>query len=157
MKEIERKFVVLPSVQELFASAKKFSIQQGYLQRTKECTVRVRIKNEIGYLTIKGASTNFSRDEFEYEVPLEDAKSMLLLCGHHVLEKFRYEIIHEGKTWEVDEFHGKLKGLYLAEIELESEDEPFARPYWLDKEVSLDARMTNSNLVSIASLTDLNL
>lgn len=157
MKEIERKFLVLPAVKQLFPKVKKFAIRQGYLQRSKEATVRVRVKDDKAFLTIKSATLNFTRDEFEYEIPLADAEKMLLLCGHHVLEKYRYEILFEGKIWEVDEFIGKLNGLYLAEIELKSEDETFVRPDWLGEEVSLDTRFANSNLVLVESFTDLNL
>jgi len=157
LKEIERKFLVLPAVKQLFPKVKKFAIRQGYLQRSKEATVRVRVKDDKAFLTIKSATLNFTRDEFEYEIPLADAEKMLLLCGHHVLEKYRYEILFEGKIWEVDEFIGKLNGLYLAEIELKSEDETFVRPDWLGEEVSLDTRFANSNLVLVESFTDLNL
>jgi len=147
----------MPSVIELFPEAKKLTIKQGYLHGSKKATVRVRVKDDKAFLTIKSATLNFTRDEFEYEIPLVDAESMLLLCGQHVLEKYRYEILFEGKIWEVDQFIGKLNGLFIAEIELKSEDEAFVSPYWLGEEVSLDARFANSNLVLVESFTDLNL
>jgi adenylate cyclase len=155
LKEIERKFLVNDSVKAALNSASKFVIRQGYLNRSKDCTVRVRVKNDKGFLTIKGASNNFTRDEFEYEIPLEDANHLFEMCGEFVLDKIRYEVVFEGKTWEIDEFHGKLAGLFLAEIELTDEKEEFIEPEWLGKEVSLDARFTNSNLVSIKSLSEL--
>jgi CYTH domain-containing protein len=157
LKEIERKFLVHKNVNEFLSKGKSFVIKQGYLQRSKECTVRVRIKNDKGYLTIKGASQNYTRDEFEYEIPVEEATQLLDLCGHFVLDKIRYEVEYEGKTWEIDVFKGKLEGLFLAEIELQSENEEFTLPPWIDKEVSLDPRFTNSNLVALKDLRELKI
>jgi adenylate cyclase len=157
LKEIERKFLVDKSVAEALLDVKRFQIRQGYLKRSKECTVRIRIRNKTGFLTIKGASENFTRDEFEYEIPLTEAEQLLDLCGIYVLDKIRYELQFAGKTWEIDEFQGKLNGFWLAEIELEHENEEFERPEWLGKEVSLDSRFTNSTLVSLESLDELNL
>lgn len=157
MKEIERKFLVQQGIEKYLLKAKKYDIRQGYLQKNADCTVRIRLKNDIGYLTIKGKSKNFTRDEFEYEIPFEDANELLKLCGKNVLEKTRYELTIEKKKWEIDEFHGKLNGLWLAEIELENECENFNTPEWLGKEVSLDFNFSNSNLVAITDLKELNL
>jgi adenylate cyclase len=155
LKEIERKFLVDTRFSEEIVHGEKFIIRQGYLKRSKECTVRVRIKNDTGFLTIKGSSQNFTRDEFEYEIPRNEAEQLLELCGSLVLDKIRYELKFEGKIWEVDQFLGKLDGFWLAEIELNDENENFERPEWLGREVSLEAKFTNSNLVSVSSVQEL--
>ncbi len=141
--EIERKFLV---VGEAWRAAPAVYFCQGYLNRSKERTVRVRVAGELGYLTIKGATTGASRAEFEYEIPLEDAKQLLALCDGPLIEKYRRKISHEGMLWEVDEFLGDNQGLVVAEIELESEAQAFIKPDWAGVEVTADARYYNSNL-----------
>ena len=141
--EIERKFLV---VGEAWRAAPALYFCQGYLNRSKERTVRVRVAGELGYLTIKGATTGASRAEFEYEIPLADAKQMLGLCDGPLIEKYRRKITHEGMLWEVDEFLGENQGLVVAEIELESEAQAFIKPDWVGVEVTADARYYNSNL-----------
>ena len=141
--EIERKFLV---VGEAWRAAPALYFCQGYLNRSKERTVRVRVAGELGYLTIKGATTGASRAEFEYEIPLADAKQMLGLCDGPLIEKYRRKISHEGMLWEVDEFLGENQGLVVAEIELESEAQAFTKPDWVGVEVTADARYYNSNL-----------
>ena len=141
--EIERKFLV---VGEAWRTAPAVYFCQGYLNRSKERTVRVRVAGELGYLTIKGATIGASRAEFEYEIPLEDAKQLLTLCDGPLIEKYRRTINYEGMLWELDEFLGENQGLVVAEIELESESQVFAKPDWVGVEVTADARYYNSNL-----------
>jgi CYTH domain-containing protein len=141
--EIERKFLVVGTAWRQ-GSGVRFS--QGYLTRDKDRTVRVRLAGEQAFLTIKGRSTGASRAEFEYEVPLADGQQLLQLCERPLIEKIRRVIPNEGSTWEVDEFLGENAGLVVAEIELQSEDQAFARPAWLGEEVTLDSRYFNSSL-----------
>lgn len=143
--EIERKFLVTGDGWRQPASAQtRFS--QGYLSRDPARTVRVRIAGERAFLTIKGATQGATRAEFEYALPLADAQQLLAMCDGPVVEKIRHLCVHEGMTWEVDEFLGANAGLVVAEIELESEDQVFAHPAWLGAEVTGDARYVNANL-----------
>ena len=144
--EIERKFLVEGDF--LSEATSKTRIVQGYICSEKGRTVRVRIRDDKGYLTVKGAasSSGLSRYEFEREVPLEDAEQMLRLCEQESINKERYLVPYKGHTWEVDVFHGHNEGLILAEIELSREDDPFERPSWLGKEVTGDRRYYNSVL-----------
>lgn len=145
-REIERKFRV---VNDLYKSGSTSCLyKQGYLCTDKERTVRIRIAGEKGYITIKGHTTGCSRAEYEYEIPLADAASMLdTLCVKPLIEKIRYRCTGpDGKVWEVDEFLGENEGLVVAEIELSGEDEPFARPAWVGDEVTGDPRYYNSYL-----------
>jgi adenylate cyclase len=143
--EIERKFLVTGEGWRQPASAQtRFS--QGYLSRDPARTVRVRIAGERAFLTIKGATQGATRAEFEYAIPLADAQQLLAMCDGPVVEKIRHLCVHEGMTWEVDEFLGANAGLVVAEIELESEDQVFAHPAWLSEEVTGDARYVNANL-----------
>ena len=143
-KEIERKFLVN---KKLFKPESEGQyIAQGYLSSTPERTVRVRIKNHRGYLTVKGKNIGISRSEFEYEIPEADAKELLELCEPSIIVKRRYIVNVEGSMWEVDVFEGDNEGLIVAEIELKSEDEHFNKPDWLGKEVSFDKKYYNSNL-----------
>jgi CYTH domain-containing protein len=143
--EIERKFLVLGDA---WRSAPHRYICQGYLNRDKGRTVRVRIAGEDAWLTIKGPSNGAVRAEFEYAVPVEDARQMLALCERPLIEKNRHLVQHQGHTWEVDEFLGDNAGLVVAEIELESEQEAFELPAWVGAEVTQDARYFNSNLAT---------
>ncbi len=147
MIEIERKFLVLSEVFKL-AAANKNQIAQGYLCSDPERTVRIRVKNNQGFITIKGISSasGLSRMEWEKEIDVEEAKALLSLCEKGVIEKTRYEIPIGKHTFEVDVFEGENKGLIIAEIELESENESFSKPDWLGDEVTNDARYYNSYL-----------
>lgn len=147
MKEIERKFLVSDSILEIIMYIQPKAIQQGYISDIDGKTVRVRTKGEKGFLTIKGKSIGISRDEFEYEIPMEDAKQLLQNFCSHTLVKDRFEIMVAEKKWEIDVFHGKLEGLIIAELELESEEEEFELPSWVEKEVSHDPQYYNSNLI----------
>lgn len=143
-KEIERKFIVKNN---LWNGKDGEDIVQGYLSTKRDATVRVRIKKGHAYLTVKGATENITRSEFEYEIPVEDAREMLKLCEKKI-EKTRYLEKAGEHTFEVDVFRGDNEGLIVAEIELKSEDEDFIKPDWLGEEVSKDARYFNSNLVN---------
>jgi adenylate cyclase len=143
--EIERKFLVQGTP---WRSGSGVRLSQGYLNRDKERTVRVRIAGEKAFLTIKGVTQGASRAEFEYEIPVPDAQQLLKLSDGPIIQKNRYVIVHEGSTWEVDEFLGDNAGLVLAEIELKSEDQSFSRPPWLGAEVTQDRRYYNSSLAS---------
>lgn len=147
MIEIERKFLVT-STDFIAESHTKHEIAQGYLNSNPERTVRVRAKDNKGFLTIKGKSnaTGLSRFEWEREIEYEEAKQLLLLCENGIIEKTRY-LIHVGThMYEVDVFYGVNDGLIIAEIELNSEDETFEKPNWLGKEVSNDDRYYNAYL-----------
>jgi CYTH domain-containing protein len=143
--EIERKFLVVGND---WREAIPTRICQGYLNRDKGRTVRIRIAGEQAYLTIKGNTCGATRAEFEYEIPLVDAEQLLSLCEKPVIQKLRRLISYCGNTWEVDEFQGENTGLVVAEIELESEDQEFSIPSWIGREVTEDPRYFNSNLVN---------
>lgn len=141
--EIERKFLV---VGDEWRAATAVFYSQGYLSRGKGRTLRVRVAGEQAFLTIKGATEGISRLEFEYEIPVADAKQLFSLCEGPLIEKYRRKISYEGMLWEVDEFLGDNAGLVVAEIELASEDQVFAKPTWVGEEVTDDNRYANSNL-----------
>jgi adenylate cyclase len=142
--EIERKFLVTHDGWRAHASARR--IAQGYLSRDPDRVVRVRLVGDTGYVTIKGRTTGISRAEFEYAIPVADARELLSICVPTVIDKTRHEVEVDGFTWEIDEFHGGNSGLVVAEIELPAEDTHFERPEWLGAEVSSDFRYTNSYL-----------
>jgi adenylate cyclase len=146
-KETERKFLVASDAWRKGAAGTLY--RQGYLSTHKERTVRVRVVGKKGYLTIKGETQGATRDEYEYPIPVNDANHMLdALCEKPLIEKTRWTVRVEPHLWEIDEFHGDNQGLVVAEIELRSEDEPFAKPGWLGQEVTGDARYFNSHLVA---------
>ena len=142
--EIERKFLVDHS--KWTPTGEGIVLLQAYLSLDPNPTVRIRIAGEEAYITIKGRSESISRPEFEYEIPVSDARELQKMAISNPVEKIRYEIMHKGFLWEVDVFTGKNEGLILAEIELESEDQEFSRPDWLLEEVSDDKRYYNSFL-----------
>jgi len=143
-KEIERKFLVKADT---WRDAKGIMYRQGYLSSVKERTVRVRTTEDKGYLTVKGVAVGATRLEFEYEIPRQDADTLLDICEQPLIEKNRYKVAHDGFVWEVDEFFGDNQGLIIAELELESEDQEFPRPDWVGEEVTGDSRYFNSNLI----------
>ena len=143
--EIERKFLVVGSD---WRTSDPDRLCQGYLNRDRHRTVRVRIAGAKAYLTIKGMAIGVTRAEFEYEIPLADAEALLALRDGPLVEKLRHRVRHAGATWEVDEFLGENAGLVVAEIELESEDQAFERPPWLGREVTGDPRYLNSSLAT---------
>ncbi|MGI9319844.1 MAG: CYTH domain-containing protein [Thiogranum sp.] len=144
--EIERKFLVKEGP---WREAAAETYRQGYLSTVKERTVRVRTINDKGYLTVKGVSVGASRLEFEYEIPVADARELLdNLCEKPLIEKQRYKLDHGGLTWEIDVFFGDNEGLIVAEVELQSEDQVFERPDWVADEVTSDPRYFNANLIN---------
>jgi len=147
MIEIERKYLVtsLAFKEEAFTHNE---IAQGYLNSDPERTVRIRIKGGKGYITIKGISNEggASRMEWEQEIPVEEAKSLLQLCEKGAIEKTRYEVQSGKHIIEIDVFHGDNNGLIMAEIELESEHETIKKPIWLGAEVTGDERYYNAYL-----------
>lgn len=146
--EIERKFLVLSDAWRKQAT-RSAAYQQGYLNALNKCSVRVRIAGDRGYLNIKSATLGVKRDEFEYEIPLDDARHMLdNLCVGSIVEKVRYFVANGELTWEIDEFTGNNAGLVVAEIELNAVDQEFERPAWVGEEVSHDPRYYNLNLVT---------
>lgn len=145
-KEIERKFLVRGDFKSLAFRSER--ITQGYLSSVPERTVRVRIKGNEGFITIKGRSnaSGLTRYEWEKEIPVDEARELLQLSEPGMIDKTRY-LVQVGKhVFEVDEFYGENEGLILAEIELQSEDEPFEKPEWLGKEVTGDPRYYNAIL-----------
>jgi len=145
-KEIERKFLVKNESFKLFSSGVIF--RQGYLNRDKARTVRVRVAGEQAFITIKGLTNGMERMEFEYPISLTDANEMLeTLCVKPLIEKLRYKIMSDGHIWEVDEFIGDNEGLTVAEVELKSPDEHVIIPDWVGQEVTGDLMYFNSNLV----------
>lgn len=147
MLEIERKFLVLNHDFMNLAVAKN-RIVQGYLNSNPERTVRIRIKGEKGFLTIKGKGneSGTTRMEWETEIPLAEAEKLLALCENGVIDKTRYEIPSGKHTYEVDVFIGENTDLIVAEIELDSENESFEKPHWLGQEVTGDERYYNAYL-----------
>lgn len=143
--EIERKFLLAGDGWRSLGDA--VSMRQGYLSSDKARVVRVRVEGEQAYLTIKGKSVGATRGEWEYPIPLADARELLALCEQPLVEKTRRRIDFRGHTWEVDEFFGVNAGLVVAEIELPSEQASFDKPDWVGAEVTDDPRYYNSSLV----------
>jgi len=147
MIEIERKFLVTSDAfkTEAFNS---YAIKQGFLNSHKERTVRIRLKENVGYLTVKGKSTEdgLSRFEWERAISKEEAEALLQLCEDGIIDKIRYEVKSGKHIFEVDEFFGENEGLTIAEVELKSEDEAFDKLNWLGKEVTGDVKYYNSQL-----------
>ncbi len=142
--EIERKFLVRDT--SFLKGLTGSYIAQGYLSADPERTVRVRIKDNQGYLTIKGKTDGISRIEFEYQIPLGEAKNLLDLCLPTIIEKERFLVTAGNHIYEIDQFKGDNEGLIIAEIELNHEDETFEKPDWLGKEVSHETQYFNSAL-----------
>lgn len=147
MTETERKFLVLTNdfITEAYSEKR---ITQGYLSSHPERTVRVRVKGDKGYLTIKGKSnaSGTTRMEWETEIPVAEAQQLLALCEKGTIDKTRYEVKSASHVVEVDIFHGENEGLIMAEIELEDENEAFEKPEWLGQEVTGDERFYNAYL-----------
>ena len=144
-KEIERKYLVTSRSFKKNASYVQ-EIRQGYLSIDEQKVVRLRTLDDKGFITIKSKVTDFTRNEFEYEIPKDEAIEMMQTLCPGLLEKTRYVVSFEGMKWEVDEFFNENQGLILAEIELESENQSFEKPSWLGKEVTQDYRYYNAYL-----------
>jgi adenylate cyclase len=150
-QEIERKFLV--DFNQLindksFQNTVPEKVIQGYLLNSQERNLRVRTIGDKAFLTIKGKQTGLTRAEFEYEIPISDAQQILLMCGSEMIEKLRYTFDYKDKTWEVDVFEGKNKGLIVAEVELTNEHESIELPDWVTNEVSMDPKYTNAVLIN---------
>jgi len=145
-QEIEKKFLIINDDWRGLAEGKHYC--QGYLNSEKGRTVRIRTIHDRGILTIKGASKGATRLEYEFDIPIKDARELLdKLCYKPLIEKNRHKIHFAGFIWEVDEFKGENEGLLFAEIELEYEGQKFEKPHWIGEEVTGDERYYNSNLV----------
>jgi adenylate cyclase len=144
--EIERKFLTIDDSWR--DGSHGIRISQGYLSQDPDRTVRVRIAGENAWLTIKGRTEGIRRAEFEYEIPVDDARDLLELCLPSVIDKTRYRMTYGGHLWEVDDFHGENTGLVVAEVELAYESVPVDLPSWVGAEVSADPRYFNSALAT---------
>jgi len=146
-KEIERKFLIdLQLIGELPDGK---LISQGFIGTNDKTVVRARIKGDESFLTLKGEVKGFTCSEFEYQIPVDDAKNIINeLCSGGVVDKTRYEITHENHTWEIDIFHGQNEGLVVAEVEVQSESESVSLPKWIVKEVTGDPKYFNVSLLS---------
>ena len=145
--EIERKFLVRSDDYKRCAH-KSYRIKQGYISSGNGRTVRVRIRDNQGFLTIKGASLDdgLSHYEFEHEISLEEAQQLFRLCEPGIIDKTRYLVASGKHTFEVDEFYGDNDGLVIAEVELSSADEPYEKPDFVGEEVTYDRRYRNAQL-----------
>ncbi|MCP3671920.1 MAG: CYTH domain-containing protein [Gammaproteobacteria bacterium] len=145
--EIERKFLVINDLwrEHVIISSE---LKQAYLSTGNNATVRVRVADDRAFLTVKSATVGISRAEYEYGIPVADATAMLQLRqSGAVIEKTRYRVKCGNHVWDLDIFRGENRGLQVAEVELESEDEQFQLPEWVGAEVSGDHRYQNSNLI----------
>lgn len=147
MKEIERKFLVKQEEWDQLQKPSGQEIIQGFLSKNKDLVVRIRVAGAEAWITIKGKTSGISRSEYEYQIPLKDAKAMLDEFTNKQIRKTRYLIEFEAKKWEVDVFHNKLSGLIIAEIELESEEEKVTLPPWVGEEVSHNPNYYNAVLI----------
>ena len=147
--EIEHKYLVKDLSFKRFVT-KSIHICQGYLSKDKERTVRIRIAGDQAFITIKGKTKGDTRAEYEYPIPVNEAKTMLdTLCIPPIIEKYRYIVPFEGDTWEIDEFCGSLSGLILAEIEIPSSDYQYKCPPFIGVNVTGNPKYYNSNLTNI--------
>ncbi|CAB5108546.1 hypothetical protein D3OALGA1CA_1882 [Olavius algarvensis associated proteobacterium Delta 3] len=143
--EIERKFLVKGYH---WRKGQGVLYRQGYLNSNEKRNVRVRVIHDKAYLTVKGISQGAARVEYEYEIPIAEADAMLNhLCEKPLIEKKRYNIDFKGLVWEVDEFFGENRGLIVAELELEREDQVYIKPDWVGDEVTGDPKYFNASLV----------
>ena len=142
--EIERKFLVVSDDYKI--NSKPVDISQAYLSADENMAIRVRIEGIQGSINIKSKQSERINHEFEYVIPLDEAHSLIKISPYPIISKTRYLLDYVGHTWEVDEFHVNNKGLTVAEIELDDENESFVRPPWLGEEVTADHRYLNSNL-----------
>jgi adenylate cyclase len=144
-REIERKFLVTSDGWRPGAQA-HVAMRQGYLAVGPPASIRIRVEGERAWLNVKESTPGIGRAEFEYEIPNADAEQLLSHCDGHIIEKTRHRVPHGDHVWEIDVFEGENAGLVLAEVELESEDEPVSLPVWAGEEVSVDPRYRNTYL-----------
>jgi CYTH domain-containing protein len=144
--EIERKFLVDKDEWSKSVKDKGHFFRQGYMLTDPAKTIRVRLTENEGFITIKGLSVKASRSEYEYAIPKQDAKELLDNFCTSTISKLRYFVTYQDHLWEVDEFLDDNEGLIIAEIELSSEDEIFERPEWIEREVTQEEKYYNSNL-----------
>jgi adenylate cyclase len=147
-QEIERKFLVKGNFKNL--AHKQIKVVQGYLSSIPERSVRIRLKDDKGFITIKGKPgvSGASRYEWEKEIPVQEANELLQLCEPGIIDKIRHLVSYKNYIFEVDEFFGENEGLIIAEIELDTEEDDFPKPAWLGDEVTGDARYYNSMLIN---------
>lgn len=144
--EIERKFLV--SDEKILDELEGTLYRQAYISTTGRAVVRVRIAGDVACITLKGSNDGIKRLEYEYEIPVRHAEEMIdMLCDGSVIEKIRYRVKYEGHEWVIDRFVKDNRGLVIAEIELDNEDESFVLPYWVGEEVTKDDRYYNVSLV----------
>lgn len=146
--EIEHKYLVVDNSYREKAFAKEY-ISQGYLCRDKDRTIRVRIKDDKGFLTIKGHTTGDMRKEFEYPIPVADARELMNLCPPPVIEKVRFKVMHGGFVWEIDDFSSPATMPSIAEIELPSSSTSYPIPSFVGQNVTGDPRFYNSNIQDV--------
>jgi len=144
--EIEHKYLVDKIKWQEIKADRSVEMIQAYMVSEADKTIRVRIAGEEAFLTIKGKTKGASRAEFEYEIPVDEAKELIEKFCTKTVEKRRFYVVFRGKTWEIDVFSGKNEGLIVAEIELDSETEQYDKPDWVTKEVTSDFKYTNSQL-----------
>jgi adenylate cyclase len=147
--EIERKYLVKGNFRN--GAVKEIHVRQGYISSLPDKTVRVRINSGKGYITVKARKEGltFGRFEWEREIPLADAEELMTVCDHGTVEKTRYIVPFMGQNFEVDVFEGENSGLIVAELELETEEQPVIKPSWLGDEVTFDGRYQNSYLAKV--------
>jgi CYTH domain-containing protein len=143
--EIERRFRVAGDAWRA-SIARSTRITQGYLAITEASVIRVRVRDAKGYVTIKSRDGGLAREEFEYPIPLDDAGSLLNLCGQRILEKIRHEVTYAGYCWEIDEYLEPFEHLIIAEVEMRSEEEEPPLPPWIGEEITHDGSFSNAAL-----------
>jgi CYTH domain-containing protein len=143
--EIERRFLVSSDAWRAGVD-RSTGITQGYLAITEYSVIRVRVRDDDAYVTIKSRDAGLAREEFEYSIPMDDARSLLNLCGPRVLEKIRHEVTYAGYCWEVDEYSAPFENLVIAEVELQSEADDPPRPAWIGEEITHNGSFSNAAL-----------
>jgi len=145
-REIEYKYLVNKKLWPKVTAVNRVMIKQAYLHCGTDISIRIRIKEDGGFITIKGKAEGPVRPEFEYEIPLEDANDLLTHFSSPIIEKIRHYVSCEHKTWEVDEYLGLNAGLITAEIELSDINEKYSLPFWIEKDITGDFRYSNASL-----------